>query len=84
MLSLEHLDDGIRKTEADSPEEICDYCGVSFALLDLTVQRRQRGKFCSKGCQKRAAQNRITARLALPPSKRSAKSLRFSSPLYFN
>ena len=84
MLSLEHLDDGISRSKDDPSEEICDYCGVSFANLDLTAQRRQRGKFCSQACQKRAAQRRTSARLALPTSKRLAKSLRFSSPLYFN
>jgi hypothetical protein len=81
MLALKHADD---EKGAETQEEVCDFCGVPFANLDLSTSRRQRGKFCSQTCQRRAARRRMTARLAMPPSKRASKSLRFSDPLYFN
>ena len=61
----------------------CDFCG---AILDQTVslRRKERGRFCSKNCQRRAARGRTAVRLGNPPSRRIEKKLRYSDPLYFS
>lgn len=61
----------------------CDFCGAS---LDQTVsnRRKERGRFCSKNCQRRAARGRTAVRLGNPPSRRMEKKLRYSDPLYFS
>ena len=68
--------------EDSGEQQCCDFCGVELSAVGLGgVERR---KYCSKSCQSRASQRRIKARLAMPPSKRYAATLKFSDPLYFN
>ncbi|MGI0090312.1 MAG: hypothetical protein ACREBS_01260 [Nitrososphaerales archaeon] len=71
-----------KKAEEEHPR--CDFCGVAFDNIDISLNRRERGKFCSTLCQRRATRGRIAGRLAMPVSKRYARRLRFSNPLYFN
>lgn len=72
-------------TEADVDEsKKCDFCGRSFEELETVGSGKDRRKYCSEACRRRAGQGRKTVRLAMPVSKRYAARLRFSNPLYFN
>ena len=63
-------------------EHNCEFCGgVIPPTKPGALERR---KYCSKSCQSRASQGRVSARLAAPPSKRYAARLKFSSELYFD
>ncbi|MHB2035168.1 MAG: hypothetical protein ACYCPW_00290 [Nitrososphaerales archaeon] len=84
MQSLEAVERGQRSTEESSESICCEFCGAEFDSLEISTTRKERGKFCSQVCQRRASRKRIAARLALPNSKRFSKTLRYSSPLYFN
>ena len=68
----------------EDEEARCDLCGAALQGENISARRKERGRFCSKNCQRRAARGRTAVRLASPPSKRMAKKLRFSNPLYFN
>jgi hypothetical protein len=85
LLAAEENESDQTQHQGDKLEDSrCDFCGAALDGQNVSSRRKERGRFCSKNCQRRAARGRTAVRLANPPSKRMAKKLRFSNPLYFD
>jgi len=61
--------------------QYCEFCGAPLSDL-FPVGISMRRKYCSPRCRSIATSRRTSARLGIPPTRRSVS--RLSNPLYFN
>jgi endogenous inhibitor of DNA gyrase (YacG/DUF329 family) len=61
--------------------QYCEFCGTPMTDMFPTGVSMRR-KYCSDRCRSIATSRRTSARLGIPPARRSVS--RLSNPLYFN